>query len=427
MQWSSSLGLGVTVAMTMISLSVVTSLDFTYHRQPAMASFLQNLSVNYPDITHLYSIGRSVEGRDLWVLAVGKNPKSHVTLRPNVKYVGNMHGNEPIGREMLLHLIEEFVMNYASNSTLRSFLDSTLVHILPTMNPDGFEASYEGNCSGSYGRANGNMYDLNRNFPDEFEFNDMEQQPETKAIISWLSQYQFILSANLHGGAMVVNYPYDNYPGASQSFATKLVPCPDDDIFQHVSRVYSFSHHRMYQGDFCGETFVDGITNGAMWYPMRGGMQDYNYIHGGCLEVTIEQDCCKYPPHRELPNFWEENRDALINYLMLANTMGVRGLIKTAGGTPVEGAELSIQGRDNIKFKTTAHGEYWRILLPGNYKIMVKTADFGETNRSFTIQPNMPTRLDIVLSSTSGQINSGQILHSCLFLLSSALVVIVML
>lgn len=426
MQWSCTLS-WLTVAMAMVSLTVVTSLDFNYHRHPAMASYLQNLSVNYPDITHLYSIGQSVEGRDLWVLAIGKSPKSHVTLRPHVKYVGNMHGNEPLGREMLLHLIEEFVMNYATNSTLQTFLDSTLVHILPTMNPDGFEASYEGNCTGTYGRVNGNMYDLNRNFPDEFEVNDMEQQPETTAVMKWLTQYHFILSANLHGGAMVVNYPYDNYPRASQSFETKWVPSPDDDVFQHISRVYSFSHHRMYQGDFCGDNFVDGITNGAMWYPMRGGMQDYNYIQAGCLEVTIEQGCCKYPPHNQLPGLWTDNKDALINYLLLVNTMGVRGLVQKSDGTPVVAAELAIQGRDNATFTTTAHGEYWRMLLPGTYTIMVKTTDFGTINTSFSVQQDVITRLDITLGSATDQLNSAHIIHSCLFLLSSALLVVIML
>ena len=35
-----------------------------------------------------------VADHDLWVLAIGKNPSVHVSLRPNMKYVGNMHGNE---------------------------------------------------------------------------------------------------------------------------------------------------------------------------------------------------------------------------------------------------------------------------------------------------------------------------------------------
>lgn len=37
---------------------------------------------------------RYIADRDLWVLAIGRNPQDHVTLRPHVKYIGNMHGNE---------------------------------------------------------------------------------------------------------------------------------------------------------------------------------------------------------------------------------------------------------------------------------------------------------------------------------------------
>lgn len=39
-----------------------------------------------------------------------------------------------------------------------------------------------------------------------------------------------------------------------------------------------------------------------------GGMQDFNYVWYGCMEVTLELSCCKYPPSSELPKLWEENR-----------------------------------------------------------------------------------------------------------------------
>ena len=61
-------------------------------------------------------------------------------------------------------------------------------------------------------RNNDRGYDLNRNFPDFFVNNSKPIQPETQAIIDWLAHQQFVLSATMHGGALVANYPYDNQP-----------------------------------------------------------------------------------------------------------------------------------------------------------------------------------------------------------------------
>lgn len=47
-----------------------------------------------------------ISGRDLWVMIISANPTGRTILQPEVKYVGNIHGNEPVGRELLLHLIE---------------------------------------------------------------------------------------------------------------------------------------------------------------------------------------------------------------------------------------------------------------------------------------------------------------------------------
>jgi len=62
-------------------------------------------------------------------------------------------------------------------------------------------------------RNNAQGSDLNRNFPDFFVNNSQNTiQPETRAIIDWVARQQFVLSASLHGGALVANYPYDNKP-----------------------------------------------------------------------------------------------------------------------------------------------------------------------------------------------------------------------
>ena len=46
-----------------------------------------------------------------------------------------------------------------------------------------------------------------------------------------------------------------------------------------------------------------------------GGMQDYNYLYVGCMELTLEISCCKYPMAAELQSFWHANKEPLLAYL----------------------------------------------------------------------------------------------------------------
>ena len=107
----------------------------------SMTTFLRHVSTIYANLTALYSIGQSVQGRELWVMVVSSSPYEHMIGKPNVKYVANMHGNEAVGRELMLHLILYLVQNYDSDYYVRWLLDNTRIHIMPSMNPDGFEVS----------------------------------------------------------------------------------------------------------------------------------------------------------------------------------------------------------------------------------------------------------------------------------------------
>lgn len=80
-------------------------LDFKYHNYDSMTKFLRQTSSRFPTLTALYSIGKSVQGRDLWVMVVSASPYEHMVGKPDVKYVANMHGNEAVSRELMLHLI----------------------------------------------------------------------------------------------------------------------------------------------------------------------------------------------------------------------------------------------------------------------------------------------------------------------------------
>ncbi len=273
-----------------------------------------------------------------------------------------MHGNEAANREILLQLIDYMLTNQATDPDVDFLLKNTRIHVLPSMNPDGFAIAVEGQCEGE-GRYNKNYKDLNRNFHDLFECNDyIKIQPETQSIMNWLKSNDFILSANFHGGAVVANYPYDNRPENSNTYSSSN----DDDVFRNLALVYASNSLIMQQWN-CGLSYKNGITNGAAWYQIMGGMQDYNYWGFGCSEITIEMTCCKYPKASELPKIWLENKKSLLMYLKKANT-GIKGIVRYSNGQPAENVTVKIGSREPY-FRTNKNGEYYRILLDGTYEI----------------------------------------------------------
>ena len=118
-------------------------------------------------------------GRKLWVVKIATE-KKRPDLKPMVKYLANMHGNEAVGKELMIGLIEYLAETYqkGSNPEITQLVSTMDIHLMPSMNPDGFENSSIGFCSQSpTGRHNMHDVDLNRNFPtwDDQNFTDVNR------------------------------------------------------------------------------------------------------------------------------------------------------------------------------------------------------------------------------------------------------------
>ena len=229
---------------------------------------------NILNLVKINSIGKSVQNRDLTTIKITKDPNERPILKPMFKYVANIHGNEALGRHLLLVFAQYLCENYGKDQRITKILDTAEIHLLPSMNPDGYEMAKEDDCFGAgrqSGRKNANGIDLNRDFPDQFvkENPKHQPQPETLAVMTWIVSNPFVLSANLHGGSLVASYPYDD--SARHKISGVKSPAPDDPIFKHLALTYSLNHKTMRNGSVCqDDSFPDGITNGAEWYDVPG-------------------------------------------------------------------------------------------------------------------------------------------------------------
>ncbi|XP_052544555.1 carboxypeptidase D [Tympanuchus pallidicinctus] len=386
----------------------IQPVDFRHHHFSDMEIFLRRYANEFPNITRLYSAGKSVELRELYVMEISDNPGVHEAGEPEFKYIGNMHGNEVVGRELLLNLIEYLCKNFGTDPEVTDLVQSTRIHIMPSMNPDGYEKSQEGDRGGTVGRNNSNNYDLNRNFPDQFFQVADPPQPETLAVMSWLKTYPFVLSANLHGGSLVVNYPYDDDEQGVAIYSKS----PDDAVFQQLALSYSKENKKMYQGSPCkdmypNEYFPHGITNGAQWYNVPGGMQDWNYLNTNCFEVTIELGCVKYPNAEELPKYWEQNRRSLLQFMKQVHR-GVWGFVLDAtDGRGILNATISV-AEINHPVTTYKDGDYWRLLVQGTYKITASARGYNPVTKTVAVDSEGAVQVNFTLKRTDAKVEEGK-------------------
>ncbi|KAM4663344.1 carboxypeptidase M-like [Discoglossus pictus] len=360
---------------------MVRSLEFKYHDGEELEAMLKEVNEKHSSITRLYSIGTSVLGTPLWVLTIGYFPAVHTVGIPEMKYIANIHGNEPVGRELLIHLILYLVDNYGHDENVTALIKSTRIHFLPSLNPDGFSKATPGDCQGEVGRSNFNKVDLNRDFPSFFVPSLAIPQRETIAAMQWFETETFVLGATFHGGALVAVYPYSyNKPGV-----TGESPTLDNDVYKFLTNLYAEKHSTMHKGNVCNETFKGGITNAAAWYSIIGCLQDYNYLQNQCIELTLEVSCCKYPPAEELQMLWGENKKALLA-LMKQVHKGIKGRVLDTAENAIPNAVIHITGEyERYPYRTNSYGEFYRILLPGVYTFYVEAKGYIPLTEKVTV------------------------------------------
>jgi hypothetical protein len=338
-----------------------------YRTYDSLTAELALFAQDHANIARHFSIGKSVNGNDLWVMKITDNPDVDED-EPEVSLIAAMHGDEPVGMELCMNLIQYLGEKYdEKDPEVTQIINETEVWILPLMNPDGYLLASRYNASG---------YNLNREFPDRVvdpNNTPAERPPEVAHVMNWVSGEQSVLSANFHTGALVVNYPYDSDPDENKTYSAT----DDDALFRELSLTYSHLNPPMYASSW----FENGIVNGVQWYTVYGGMQDWHYVWQGCHHVTIEVSDDKWPDFDKLPGLWEDNRQAMLAYIEWGQK-GARGIVTDiVTGLPLS-AIVTVAGNDHPVYTDPDVGDYHRLLLPGTYDLTCSAEGYLSKARS---------------------------------------------
>ena len=72
------------------------------------------------DVFH--SIGKSVQQRDLWEFELTHRPGSHVPGQPEVRFIAGLHGNDLVGREVLLQFATYLCEAYNKDDAVKKVI-----------------------------------------------------------------------------------------------------------------------------------------------------------------------------------------------------------------------------------------------------------------------------------------------------------------
>lgn len=208
--------------------------DKDYHTYAQTVARLKSLAAAAPDVASLFSIGKTVQGRDIWALRLCRDAKGNApSALPGAMFIGEHHAREHLSNEVPLALAGRLVEN-RSDADVARLLASRDITIIPTLNGDGAEYDITGdkyhmhrknmrdNGDGSFG------VDLNRNYgwgwggpgasadssDDTYRGPSAFSEPETKAVKGYIEAHSNIhVLLSYHTFSELVLYPWGGQEG----------------------------------------------------------------------------------------------------------------------------------------------------------------------------------------------------------------------
>lgn len=364
----------------------------SYPTYSAYEDMMFAFQTNHPDKCEIITLGTLPSGRKILIAHLNNGSDEG---KPKFLYTSTIHGDETTGWILMLRLID-YLLENPDEPEVQQVMNNIDLFIGPLTNPDGTYHAGNNNVNGAT-RYNANGVDMNRNYPDPNSGphpDGEEYQQETQWFMQFAQDNAFVMGANYHGGAEVMNYPWDN----------TYTLHADDAWYQLICHEYADLTHQVnpnYMTDY-----NNGITNGAQWYMIGGGRQDYMNGYAQCREVTIECSNTKLPNGNQLPNFWNINKNSIFAFMNQC-LYGIHGTVTDAANNQPLNATITIADHDNAFSIVESHlpaGDYHRPIKGGTYDVTFACNGYYPQTHTITVADGETVTFDVQLEAGEGLI-----------------------
>jgi len=220
-----------------------------YHTYAEIDTELHQLAAAHPQIAQVSSIGKSLEGRELWAIKISDNVAQNEP-ESTVVFLGAHHAREWISVDVPFLLAKQLLNQYDTDATATRLVNQSEIWIVPMVNPDGHQYAVtsqrlwrknrRNNGDGTFG------VDLNRNYSYQWggpgssgdTFSDTYRgaapfsEPETQAVRDFLQQNRPSALVSYHSFSQLILYPWGhtNNPAPDETLLNNLAVAMADSI-----------------------------------------------------------------------------------------------------------------------------------------------------------------------------------------------------
>lgn len=347
-----------------------------YPTYSAYEAMMFQFATDHPDMCEIIDLGTLPSNRKILIAHINNGSGAG---KPKFLYTSTIHGDETTGWMLMLRWID-YLLENPTLPECANILNNIDLYVGPNTNPDG---TYHGgnNTVNGATRYNANGVDMNRNYADPHggpHPDGNAYQQETLWFMDLAQNNNFVMGANYHGGAEVMNYPWDN----------TYTLHADDQWYQLISHEYADLCH--VQSSSYMTDYNNGVTNGAQWYMIGGGRQDYMNGYAQCRELTIECSNTKCPSATQMPSFWNINKNSIFAFVNQCLN-GIHGTVVDAvSKAPIAGATINILGHDDqySTISTGLAGDFHRPIKAGTYNVAIIKNGYETYETQVTVADN---------------------------------------